>query len=148
LPLCRCPHNGKSRELVLHPSTVTALRDYAALRDRTHRWTWTRAWFISRSGSRLNYKNVHYRFHQLTQAAGLVPRSATCRPRIHDLRHTFAVATLLGWYRSGVDVQVRLPLLSTYLGHVDPGSTYWYLTATPELMQVVSQRLDQVRWAS
>ena len=134
---------GKSRELVLHPSTVTALRDYATLRDRTRPWTWTQAWFISSSGARLNYKNVHHRFHRLTQTVGLVPRSATCRPRIHDLRHTFAVTTLLGWYRSGVDVQARLPLLSTYLGHVDPGSTYWYLTATPELMQMVAQRLDQ-----
>jgi integrase/recombinase XerD len=138
---------GKSRELVLHPSTVTAMRDYAALRDRARPWR-TQAWFISSSGSRLNYKNVHYRFHQLTRAAGLAPQPATCRPRIHDLRHTFAVTTLLGWYRSGVDVQVRLPLLSTYLGHVDPGSTYWYLTATPELMQVVSRRLEQAGQAS
>lgn len=81
---------GKSRELVLHPSTVTALAEFAALRDRTRPWTWTRAWFISSTGSRLNYKNVHERFHRLTQSAGLVPRSATCRPRIHDLRHTFA----------------------------------------------------------
>jgi integrase len=134
---------GKSRELVLHPSTVTALRDYGALRDQTKPWTWTQAWFISSSGARLNYKNVHERFHRVTQSAGLVPRSATCRPRIHDLRHSFAVTTLLNWYRSGVDVQVRLPSLSTYLGHVDPGSTYWYLTATPELMQTVSQRLDR-----
>jgi integrase len=134
----------KSRELVLHPSTVTALRDYAALRDQTHSWTWTRAWFISRSGSRLNYKNVHKRFHRLTQAAGLTPRSATCRPRIHDLRHTFAVNTLLGWYRSGAEVQARLPLLSTYLGHAHPGDTYWYLTATPELMQLVAQQIDQM----
>ena len=138
---------GKSRELVLDPSTITAMAEYAALRDRTHPWTQTKAWFISSSGARLNYKNVHERFHRLTQTAGLIPRSATCRPRMHDLRHTFAVTTLLGWYRSGVDVQVRLPLLSTYLGHVDPGDTYWYLTATPELMQVVSQRLEQVGWA-
>jgi integrase len=135
---------GKSRELVLHPSTVTALRDYAALRDQTKPWTWTQAWFISSSGARLNYKNVHERFHRVTQSAGLAPRSATCRPRIHDLRHSFAVTTLLGWYRAGVDVQARLPLLSTYLGHVDPSSTYWYLTATPELMQTVAQRLDLV----
>jgi integrase len=134
---------GKSRELVLDPSTITALAEYAALRDRTRPWTWTRAWFISSSGARLNYKNVHNRFHRLTQTAGLVPRSATCRPRIHDLRHTFAVTTLLGWYRSGVDVQARLPLLSTYLGHVHPGCTYWYLTATPELMQTAARRLDQ-----
>jgi integrase len=139
---------SKSRELVVHPSTVTALRDYAALRDRTRPWTSTKAWFISSSGARLHYQNVHKRFHRLTQTVGLVSRSATCRPRIHDLRHTFAVTTLLGWYRSGVDVQTRLPLLSTYLGHVDPSSTYWYLTGTPELMQIVAQRLDRVGQAS
>ena len=135
---------GKSRELVLHPSTVTALQHYATLRDQTRPWTWTQAWFISSSGARLHYKNVHYRFHQLTQATGLRPRSATCYPRIHDLRHTFAVTTLLGWYQRGVDVAARLPLLSTYLGHVNPSTTYWYLTATPELMQLVAQRLDQM----
>lgn len=139
---------GKSRELVLHPSTVTAMRDYAALRDRAARPWRTPAWFVSSRGSRLIYKNVHYRFHQLTRAAGLAPQSPACRPRIHDLRHTFAVTTVLGWYRSGADVQARLPLLSTYLGHVDPGSTYWYLTATPELMQAVSRRLEQAGQAS
>jgi integrase len=136
---------GKSRELPLHPSTVTALTHYAALRDRRRPPTPTQAWFVSSNRSRLIYKNVHQRFHRLTQIAGLVPRSATCRPRIHDLRHTFAVNTLLGWYRAGVDVQARLPLLSTYLGHADPGATYWYLTATPELMQVAAQRLDAPR---
>jgi integrase len=135
---------GKSRELVLDPSTVTALRDYATLRDRTRPWTWTEAWFISSSGARLNYKNVHERFHRLTQTAGLVPRSATCRPRIHDLRHTFAVNALVGWYRAGVDVQARLPLLSTYLGHVHPGCTYWYITATPELLALAAQRLEPI----
>jgi integrase len=139
---------GKSRELVLHPSTVTALRGYAVLRDRVRPTTRTTAWFVSSSGTRLNYKNVHERFHRLTEAAGLASRSATCHPRIHDLRHTFAVNTLVGWYRDGLDVQARLPLLSTYLGHIDPGSTYWYLTATPELMQLVARRRDQVGWAS
>lgn len=138
---------GKSRELVLHPSTVTALRGYAALRDRTRLRTWTRAWFVSSNGSRLIHQNVQQRFRRLTQTAGLVPRSAACRPRIHDLRHSFAVNTLLGWYQAGVDVQARLPLLSTYLGHVDPVNTYWYLTATPELMHAVAQRLDRVRQA-
>jgi integrase len=138
---------GKSRELVLHSSTVTALRDYAALRDRTRLRTWTQAWFVSSNGSRLIHQTVQHRFRRLTQTAGLVPRSATCRPRIHDLRHSFAVNTLLGWYRAGVDVQARLPLLSTYLGHIDPANTYWYLTATPELMQVIAQRLDRVRQA-
>jgi site-specific recombinase XerC len=79
---------GKSRELVLHPSTVTALRDYAALRDQTRPRAQAQAWFISSSGTRLIYENVHRRFRRLAQAAGLAPRSATCRPRIHDLRHS------------------------------------------------------------
>jgi integrase/recombinase XerD len=78
---------GKSRELVLHSSTATALRDYAALRNRTHLRTSTPAWFVSSNGSRLTHGTVQHRFRRLTQNAGLVPRSATCRPRIHDLRH-------------------------------------------------------------
>jgi integrase len=75
--------------------------------------------------------------------AGLKPRSATCRPRIHDLRHRFAVCTLLDAYRSGEDTQPRLHLLSTYLGHVDPVQTYWYLSAAPELLQLASDRLQR-----
>ena len=81
--------------------------------------------------------------NRLTQTAGLTPRSPTCRPRIHDLRHTFAVNALLGWYRAGVDVQARLPLLSTYLGHVEPGCTYWYLTGVPELMALAAERFER-----
>jgi integrase/recombinase XerD len=123
---------------------VTALQDYAHLRRRYCRRSRTRALFVSDSGTRLIYKNVHHRFHRLCHAAGLVPRSATCRPRIHDLRHTFAVNTLVGWYQAGVDVQARLPLLSTYLGHIDPGRTYWYLTATPQLLELAAKRLHPI----
>jgi integrase len=61
---------------------------------------------------------------------------------LHDFRHGFAVRTLLEWYRDGLDVQARLPLLSTYMGHVDPASTFWYLTAAPELLALVADRLD------
>ena len=64
-------------------------------------------------------------------------------PALHDLRHTFAVATLLDWYRDGADVQARLPLLSTWLGHVDPKSTYWYLQAVPELLALAAGRLER-----
>jgi integrase/recombinase XerD len=135
---------GKSRELVLNPSTMVALRDHASVRQRYCPRPRTAALFVSDRGTRLIYKNVHQRFHQLTQAAGLAPRTATCRPRMHDLRHTFAVNTLLGWYRDGTDVQARLPLLSTYLGHVHPGCTYWYLTATPELLALAAQRLAPI----
>jgi integrase/recombinase XerD len=78
---------GKSRQLPLHATTVAALAGYAALRDRHHPRPATPAFFVSLTGTRLIYKNVHYTFHRLTQASGLTPRSARCRPRIHDLRH-------------------------------------------------------------
>jgi integrase/recombinase XerD len=132
---------GKSREVPIHRSTVTALQRYAAVRDQYIPRPATPAWFVSSAGTRLNYKHVHRTFHQLTQTAGLQPRSATRRPRPHDLRHTFAITTLLSWYRAGVDVQARLPLLSTYLGHVKPDCTYWYLSATPQLLGLVADRL-------
>jgi integrase/recombinase XerD len=70
------------------------------------------------------------------------------RPRIHDLRHTFAVNTVIGWYQSGVDVAARMPILSTFLGHSSPEATYWYLQATPELLALAAERLEQDRSAS
>ena len=75
---------------------------------------------------RLLYCNVHSTFQQLARHAGLQPRSSSCRPRIHDLRHSFAVRSLLDAYAAGQDGQPRLALLSTYLGHADPAATYWY----------------------
>lgn len=133
---------GKSRQLSLHPTTVQALSGYLAQRDRLHPQPDTPAMFISTAGTRLCYPNVSETFRQLADRAGLRPRSASCRPRLHDLRHTFAVNTMLDAYRSGVDVQARLPLLSTYLGHVDPEATYWYLSAAPELLALAGQRLE------
>ena len=130
---------GKSRELPLHRSTVEALGRYARRRDRLLPLQYASRLFLSRSGKPLIYNNVHFRFHRLIDRAGLATASPR-RPRIHDLRHTFAVRTLIGWYRSGVEVQSRLPLLSTYLGHRDPTTTYWYLTAVPELLRLVSER--------
>ena len=97
---------------------------------------------MSTAGTRLIYCNVHHAFHRLVRLAGLRPRSGSCRPRIHDLRHTFAVRAMLEAYATGQDGQTRLTLLSTWLGHVHPGSTYWYLSASPELMAVAGQRLE------
>lgn len=88
------------------------------------------------------YCNAHLGWLDLVRRAGLKPRSPSCRPRPHDLRHGFAVRTLLGWYRDGADVAARMPLLSTFLGHVDPANTYWYLSAAPELLAIVAARLD------
>ena len=133
---------GKSRELPLHTSTVIALREYLRVRDAHQNAQVSDAFFISPAGTRLIYCNVHATFRQLRADAGLRPRSPACRPRIHDLRHRFAVQTLLDWYRDGVDVQPRLPLLSTYLGHTHPRHTYWYLQAAPELMAIAGQLLE------
>ena len=133
---------GKSRQLPLHATTAAALAGYATLRGQRHPRPATAAFFLSLTGTRLIYKNVHFTYHRLTQAAGLSPRSPQCRPRIHDLRHSFAVTTLLRWYQDGGDVAARLPLLSAWLGHADPASTYWYLTGTPELLALAATRLE------
>src|SRR5262249_46151859 len=90
---------------------------------------------------RLDYRNAHATWKVLAARAGLQARSPSCRPRIHDLRHSFAVASLLDAYAAGQDAQARLALLATYLGHVDPAATYWYLSAAPELLPRARQRL-------
>lgn len=133
---------GKSRELPVHPSTVDALRHYLRRHDRPPSATSTPAVFVSTAGTRLLYCNVQWTFHRLVHRAGLKPRSAVCRPRLHDLRHRFAVCTILDGYRYGHDTEARLALLSTYLGHVDPSQTYWYLSAAPELLQLAGDRLQ------
>ena len=134
---------GKSREIVLHPSTLNALHDYDHRRRSLLSRPRTPAFFVSTVGTRLIYNNVHAVFHGLTKVAAVSPRSEYCRPRIHDLRHTFAVNTLLDWYRAGVDVAERMHALTTYLGHTQPAYTYWYLSATQELFALVGQRLER-----
>lgn len=131
----------KSREVPLHDSTVEALDRYRRERDRLAPRRRSSSFFISTVGKRLIYNNVHETFLQLVYAAGLGKRRP--RPTIHDLRHSFAIETVLGWYRDGVDVEARLPMLSTYLGHVGPSSTYWYLTAVPELLEAATIRLER-----
>jgi integrase/recombinase XerD len=117
---------GKTRLVPLHPSATAALTRYAALRDEHHPRPAAPALFLSTAGTRLLHSNVGLTFTQLTGQAGLTRRSASCRPRIHDVRHSFAVATVLGWYRDGADVAAMMPRLSTYLCHTDPKHTYWY----------------------
>ena len=133
---------GKSRLLPLHPATAGALHGYPRLRDHLHPHPSTAAVFISLAGARLDYRNVHATWKVLAARAGLQARSPSCRPRIHDLRHSFAVASLLDAYAAGQDAQARLALLATYLGHVDPAATYWYLSAAPELLALAGQRLE------
>jgi integrase/recombinase XerD len=117
---------GKSRLLPLHPTTVDALTAYLRRRDELCPQPATTALFISAAGTRKRYTCLRETFARLLRSAQVRPRSGRCRPRLHDMRHTFAVRTLIGWYRDGGDVQARLPLLSTYLGHNEPAHTYWY----------------------
>lgn len=133
---------GKSRQIPLHPSTVSALRGYARERDEFFPAAKTPSFFVSTAGTRLIPANIRRVFGRMRRAAGLPRRSARCRPRLHDLRHSFAVGTVLSWYRSGADVEALMPRLSTYLGHSDPASTYWYLEAAPELLAVAGVRLE------
>jgi integrase len=132
---------GKSREVPLHPTTLEAIGDYANQRSRRFPWPPSPAFFLSLAGSRLIYQNVHITFLRLVQWAGLAHRKPR-RPRIHDLRHAFAVRTLIDWHQAGLDAERQLPVLSTYLGHTNPSSTYWYLSAVPELLGAAVGRLE------
>lgn len=136
---------GKTRQLPVHETVTVALAAYAQRRDQWFPQTSSSAFFVSAAGTRVIYCNFHLGFKQLVQRAGLEPRSPSCRPRPHDLRHAFAVRTLIGWYRDGVDVEANLPKLSTYLGHVLPAHTYWYLSAAPELLALAAGRLETAR---
>ncbi|MDQ2782516.1 MAG: tyrosine-type recombinase/integrase [Actinomycetota bacterium] len=133
---------GTSRHLPLHPGSTAGLQDYLDLRDHLLPHPHTDALLLSTRGHRLRYNRVWDTYHRLLGPAGITPRPSACHPRIHDLRHTFAVASLLGWYRDGVDVPAMLPRLSTYLGHADPQHTYWYLSAAPELLALAADRLE------
>ncbi len=132
---------GKSREVPLHASTVHALDRYRREREQAVSRRRTSSLFVSGHGTRLFYQNVHITFLRLVYEAGLGERKP--RPTIHDLRHTFAIRTVLDWHRDHLDVEARLPLLSTYLGHVSPSSTYWYLSAIPELLEAATVRLTR-----
>jgi integrase len=142
LLLVRHAKFDKTRELVLHPSTTDALRRYLEEQNRLAPSPRNTAFFISTTSTRLLYRNVQRVFQQLVQWAGLPPRPGSCRPRLHDVRHSFAVRSMIDAYEAGQDGQLRLTLISTYLGHVHPTSTYWYLSASPELMAVAGQRLE------
>ena len=134
---------GKTRNVPLQATTLHALHAYAQRRGEFRPRPGNPSFFVSLTGKRLIYESVHEVFSDLRSRSGLGAGSTTV-PRIHDLRHSFAVAVLLDWYRDGGDVAARLPWLSTYLGHHDPRSTYWYLSAAPELLALAAGRLEAV----
>jgi integrase/recombinase XerD len=134
---------GKSRELILRPCAITALQEYGRHRDQLCPHPAGPSLLVSMRGTRLNVISTERVFVRLASSIGLQPRSDRTRPRLKDLRHTFAVSTLIGWYQAGVDVNARLPALSTWLGHVDPQTTYWYLQASPELLALAAEKINR-----
>jgi len=136
---------GKSeqREVLLHDTAIQALDHYRTLRDRIlPAPAEPAAFFLATRGQRLPYTTFAANFHLLLYHAAVRSRGQRSRPRAHDLRHTYAVNTLLQWHREGHDIERSLPVLATALGHVDPTSTYWYAEAVPELMTLIAKRLD------
>jgi integrase/recombinase XerD len=136
---------GKSRLIPLHGSSLKNLSDYGARRDALFAERKTPYFFCSRYASRLDEGQVRRVFYAVSRRIGIRGATSSKGPRLHDFRHRFAVETLLHWHRTGEDVQRRLPILSTYLGHGHVTDTYWYVTGTPELMAAVGQKLDK-RW--
>jgi integrase/recombinase XerD len=135
---------GAARELPLHDTTLDALDEYRQLRDQRWPRPKSRAFFVSMRGTRLLSGHVREAFRDLREHAGLTPMPGGRSPRIHDLRHSFAVATLTDWYRADVDVAARLPRLSSYLGHAAPEATYYYLQAAPDLLALAAERLQHI----
>lgn len=136
---------GKSRLVPVDDTTTSELARYRARRDRFLRGSPQWRFFVSGRGTPLQPSSIHRTFYQLLDQAEVHVPVGAPRPRLHDLRHRFALETLLRWYRAGEDVERRLPALSTYLGHVCIENTYWYLSACPELMGHALARFEQ-RW--
>jgi integrase/recombinase XerD len=134
----------KTREILLHHSTVAELADYTELRDRMFQHRAGTSFFVSVIGTPLNQRRVQYIFTRLAAQVGLLPRSQRCKPVPMSLRHSFAVATLITWYRDGLDVDAHMPSLSTWMGHVDPADTYWYISAAPELLALATERMARI----
>jgi integrase len=137
---------AKSRQLPIHPSTVAALRRY---RHQRTRWVATSAdmpFLISSRGRRLGEplgeRQAHRVFNALRDSLGWVNRGAHAAPRLHDLRHTFAVRRTMLWHAEGTDIEQMMLALSTYMGHAEIFYTYWYLTAVPELMAVAGAKFE------
>ncbi|MGJ8590208.1 MAG: tyrosine-type recombinase/integrase [Yoonia sp.] len=138
--------NGKDRQLPINMDTATRLASYAKLRDRLIEHP-PRRFFIKEDGEPAGDCGARYNFAQVSRSIGLRSPQSFNRhghgPRIHDLRHSFAVHTILDWFRDGRDIECEMYKLSTYLGHSEPKHTFWYIEAVPELMQLAAGRAEQ-----
>lgn len=133
----------KSRMIPIHSSTIKVLKEYAKRRDNYFKKRLSPYFFVNNFGKGLHSSSVQQVFRQVSIKIGLRKEGKSEGPRILDLRHTFAVNTLIRCYQEGLDVEVVIPTLSTYLGHANPVHTYWYLTATPELLKIVNRRVEE-----
>jgi integrase len=133
---------GKSRLVPLHATTTEQMLAYQRRRDHLCPRPSTTAFFLSGAGTRLNYTNSSKTFNRLLRIAAIAAPPGVAKPCLYGLRHSFAVATLVSWYAQGANVAHLLPSLSTYLGHVSPATTYWYLHASPQLMAAAAGRLE------
>ena len=136
---------GKTRLVPVHPSTCDELRAYGHDRDQIVRVSFTAGFFVSERGTRISGCAARSTFAKVSREIGLrAPAQGQRRghgPRLHDMRHRFAVKTLIDWYRAGLDIEVEIPKLATYLGHVHVHDTYWYLEGVPELLALAAERL-------
>jgi integrase/recombinase XerD len=135
---------NKSREVPLHQSTVEALAAYDAIRNRFVAAPKSPTFFMSGKGTQIIYTDFGVKFRELV-AVTRVGAGSPVVPRIHDLRHSFAVHTLVRWHQAAEDVGALLPRLSTYMGHLTPGYTYGYLSAAPELLALAAARLEKIK---
>jgi integrase len=133
----------KSRLVPIHPSTQDALRRHACLRDRICPNPQSPGFFISERSTRLIDCTVRHWFIRISHQIGLREPTDHRGPRLHDLRHRFAIKTLLRWYRTDKDIETHLPELATYLGHRHVNDTYWYLSATPQLLRLAARRWER-----
>ena len=142
----RLGKNGKSRFVPISECTVDRLRTYRAERNRILGVS-PSPFFLFERGQRPDDCAIRYNFAKVSQIIGLRTQQRFYKhgqgPRIHDLRHTFAVSTIIDWYRKGLDSDREMIKLSTYLGHMKPEYTYWYIEAVPELLQLASERAER-----
>src|SRR4051794_6308203 len=137
---------GKSGLVGVHDPPRQVLAEYARERDRIVRRPAAPAFFLSEGGDRVTACAARFNFAKVSREVGLRAPTAGRHgrgPRLHDMRHRFAVCTLLRWYRAGIDVEREIPKLATYLGHVHVNETYWYLEAVPELLELAASRLER-----
>ena len=138
---------AKSRQVPLHESTIAALRSYRRVRSQSIVPTPQAPFFVTARGKRfgqcVDIHSVDRVFAQLRQDLGWPNRGAHHAPRVHDLRHSFAVRRVLLWHKHGTDIDQAMLALSTYLGHAKISNTYWYLTAVPELMGLAAGKFER-----